>query len=364
MLGLGLCALAVLAWTLLLARAIVEFRQTPRPLPLVSTEPLPISAFIPARDEAEVIGACLTSLLAAPVQAITVIDDRSSDGTDRVLAGYSDPRLEILRGEGPGPGEFGKPAALRQAVRARPPETEWLLFLDADVILEPGGLSGLFAAARAANADLATIFPAIELSTLAEDLFMPTIAALVAARHPARAVADPSSPVAFANGQLILMRRQAYEAIGGHGAVIGEVLEDVRLAEVAKRAGLRLYLADGRALARTRMYAGLGELVQGWTKNLFLLVGGTIRSAALIASGSVFLASIGLVALLAAGWPFGVAAYLYTLGIQMLLRRLGGAKARWAILAPLSSLFCAYVIAESARRARTKGQIAWKGRMY
>lgn len=364
MLGLGLCVLAVLSWTALLARTIAEFRHTPRPRPVESSEPLPVSVFIPARDEAEVIGACLASVLAAPVQAITVIDDRSTDGTDQVLAGFSDPRLAVLQGEGPGPGVFGKPAALCQAVRTRPPQSEWLLFLDADVILEPGGLSGLFRAAQGANADLATIFPAIELSTLAEELFMPTIAALVAARHPARAVADPTSKVAFANGQLILIRRAAYEAIGGHQAVLTEVLEDVRLAEVAKRAGLRLFLADGRALARTRMYAGLGELVQGWTKNLFLLVGGTLPSAALIASGSVFLASVGLIALLVAGWPFGVAAYTYTLGIQMLLRRLGGAQARWAILAPLSSLFCAYVIAESARRVRTKGRIAWKGRQY
>lgn len=364
MLGLGLCALAVLAWTALLARTIAEFRQTPRPRQIVSAEPLPISVFIPARDEAEVIGACLAQVLAAPVQAVTVVDDRSTDGTDRVLAGFSDPRLVVLPGEGPGPGMFGKPAALCQAVRSRAPATEWLLFLDADVVLEPGGLAGLLRAAEEAGADLATIFPAIELATLAEDLFMPTIAALVAARHPARAVADPASAVAFANGQLILIRRAAYQAIGGHQAVLSEVLEDVRLAEVAKRAGLRLFLADGRALARTRMYAGLAELVQGWTKNLYLLVGGTLPKAALIGGGSVFLASVGLLALLVAGWPFGAAAYAYTLAIQMLLRRLGGAKARWAILAPVSSLFCAYVIAESARRVRTKGEISWKGRSY
>ena len=96
---------------------------------------------------------------------------------------------------------------------------------------------------------------------------------MIVAQYPPAQVADPSSRIAFANGQVILVRRALYDRIGGHRAVVHEVLEDVRLAELAKAAGGRLSVVDGRAIAATRMYDGWRELREGWTKNLFLLMG-------------------------------------------------------------------------------------------
>ncbi|MFO0728643.1 MAG: glycosyltransferase family 2 protein [Myxococcota bacterium] len=364
MLGLGVAALAVLTWAVLLGVAISNLRRTPRPEPLPAVRtPLPVTVLMPARDEAEVIADAVMRVLREPIQRLLVVDDRSTDGTDQVLAQIHDPRLRIIEGQGPAPGELGKPAALCRAMEVEPPETPWLLFLDADVLLEEGAVASLLEIAEKSGADLLTVLPALELSSPIEELMMPTIAALIAMRYSAARVADPAQPIAFANGQLILIKASTYAATGGHRAVISEVLEDVRLAERVKAAGGRLWLGDGRRLARTRMYNGLREIIEGWSKNLYLLLGATPGRAFLAAAGSVLGASLGLIALLVGGWPYGAIAYAFSLGAQMLIRRRGGAAPLYALLAPISSLFTAALIAESYRRFRSK-RVQWKGRTY
>ena len=102
---------------------------------------------------------------------------------------------------------------------------------------------------------------------------------MILAKNPPKKVADPNSKLAFANGQLLLVRRSLYEKIGGHQSVISEILEDVRLAERAKAAGGRLAVVDGKNIARTRMYSNAEELIEGWSKNLYLLMGGRLSAA-------------------------------------------------------------------------------------
>src|SRR5207253_710705 len=89
---------------------------------------------------------------------------------------------------------------------------------------------------------------------------------------------DPASPAAAASGQYVLISRTDYELIGGHAAVAGEVLEDVALARLAKQAGIRLHFASGHGIMRVRMYRTFGAMWQGWTKNLYPLMGGTPRT--------------------------------------------------------------------------------------
>jgi ABC-type hemin transport system ATPase subunit len=84
-------------------------------------------------------------------------------------------------------------------------------------------------------------------------------------------VSDPASPIAAANGQYILIRRDTYESIGGHRAVAGEILEDVALAKLAKAAGRKIRFRYGADAVRTRMYRNFAQLREGWTKNLTLL---------------------------------------------------------------------------------------------
>ena len=99
---------------------------------------------------------------------------------------------------------------------------------------------------------------------------MPVIFAELAATYPPKKVCDPRSPIAAANGQYLLIRRDAYDAIGGHAAVATALLEDVELAKRLKRAGFVLYFSTSDALS-TRMYRSFPQLWEGWTKNLALL---------------------------------------------------------------------------------------------
>ena len=110
--------------------------------------------------------------------------------------------------------------------------------------------------------------PAQEMHTWWERALIPFIFCRLSQLYSYAAVNDPNSPRAAANGQYLLIRRDAYEAIGGHAAVCGEVLEDVALAQRAKEAGLTLRFGPGEQIARVRMYATFRAMWEGWTKNL------------------------------------------------------------------------------------------------
>jgi hypothetical protein len=324
-----------------------------------------VTVYVPARDEAEIIEACVRALLAEPVSSVVVVDDASTDETPELLAALArtEPRLTVLQGQGPRPGECGKPAALAFAVAQRPPLTPWLLFVDADVVLARGAVAGLLEAAEATGAALVTVIPELELVTPLEKLAMPPIGALILARHPPARVADPGDPLAFANGQVLLVERDRYLREGGHGAVVSEVLEDVRLAERLKRGGARLLVADGQAAARTRMYARWSELVEGWTKNLHLLMGGRQLRSLSVACGVLALGLAPWLVLALSPDALGVWGYLAILAMQMLLRRSGKASPLWAVLAPLGGALTAWILLRSARRHR-RGSVVWKGRRY
>jgi chlorobactene glucosyltransferase len=367
--GLFFSLAAFAVWGLVLFVASRALARTPRVEP--ATPPGPeetplVTVYVPARNEARVIAPCVNALAqqGAIIDRIVVIDDRSNDGTRSRLEELKEqlPRIVVIEGSGPEAGECGKPAALRDGNVRSPSEREWLLFVDADVILRPGAVRGLVALAREKGADLLTVFPELELGGPAEKLVMPSIAALIAARYPADKVADSRSPIAFANGQVILIRRGMYEAAGGHGAVVNEILEDVRLAERVKAKGGQLCLADGRQIARTRMYESWSEIVRGWSKNLFLLFGSKPGPTIIWAIGSIFVASLGLLALVTAGWPLGVAAYLFVLGVQALIRKRGGAPAGWAVFAPIAAIATAWIMIVSMRLHLGGKGVSWKGR--
>lgn len=364
--GAFAAAALVLVWAALFLRAWQGIARTPRVRPRAGASDS-IQAFVPARDEAEVIEASVRALCAQDgVSQVVVVDDQSSDDTPRILTRLTGelPKLGVLHGRGPPPGACGKPAALEFATSQVELTAPWLLFLDADVVLEPGALAGLLDLQRETDADLLSVLPRLELPSLLEEVVMPAVAGVITARYRPEWVNDPAHPVAFANGQLILVRREVYAAIGGHGSVRSEVLEDVRLAERVKAAGYRLCVADGRLVARTRMYASFAEMVEGWSKNLYLLVGAKWSRAVGWALLTAFLGTAPLTALLLGGVPAGIAAYLAILGLQMMLRGRGGVRARFAVLAPVGALLAGATILRSAWLHTRRRRVAWKGRSY
>lgn len=243
-----------------------------------------VSIIVPARNEEASLERCLRSLVEQ--QGIRfeliVVDDGSTDSTPAIITNFiaidecpfagSNPFLAGVKGLQAGtvePGWTGKSNAVWEA--AQQAQGGWLLFTDADTVHEPGSLARALGEAKEHDAVLLSYSPRQELVTLGERALMPLIFAELASRFRPRAVCDPASPVAAANGQYLLIRRDIYFAVGGHKSVAGDLLEDVALARRVKQAGGKILFRFGGEQVRTRMYRSWPQLVEGWTKNLVLL---------------------------------------------------------------------------------------------
>lgn len=231
-----------------------------------------VSIIVPARNEAGNIETIVRSILATTYQPLEliVVDDRSTDDTAaRVNAMGTDGRLRLVRGGDLPEGWFGKPWACFQGYRAA--RGALLLFTDADTKHNPELLSRAVGALVAERADLLTIAPRQRCLTFWERMVMPQIWFLLALRYSPVSVNRARRPRdVIANGQFILTTRRAYEAAGTHEAVRHEVAEDLALAQTYLQRGLKLHFAFAERLMETRMYRGLSDLVEGWSKNIYL----------------------------------------------------------------------------------------------
>ncbi|MGH7475124.1 MAG: glycosyltransferase [Longimicrobiales bacterium] len=234
-----------------------------------------VTIIVPARNEVPNLGACVASLLNSRYlrRDVIIVDDRSTDGTGDVahaLAQRSAGDLEVLDGEPLPRGWVGKPWACWQGyLRAR---GELLLFTDADTRHDPALLGHAVATLLREQVDLVTVLPRQILGSFWERVIMPHVLTLIAARFSdARRVNRTKNPGdVVANGQFLLVRRSAYEAVGGHQHVRHEIVEDLRLAQEFVAARRRIFLVHGEDVLSTRMYRSFREIVGGWSKNLAL----------------------------------------------------------------------------------------------
>lgn len=257
-----------------------------------------VSVIVPARNEEACLAACLESLAAQQGIAFEtiVVDDGSTDRTREIAQSFAAVRV-ISAGEPPA-GSSGKcNAAFAGAREARAP---WLLFTDADTVHKPGSLARCVAEAEQHGAALLSLSPEQEVRGFWEQAVMPVIFAELACTYRPAEVCDPASPAAAANGQYLLIRRGAYDAVGGHRAVAYTLLEDVALARAAKRAGYPIRFRFGGEAVRTRMYRSWRQLKEGWTKNLALL----FPDAGMLAARRAleFLLAAGGIGSLLGGW--------------------------------------------------------------
>ena len=240
-----------------------------------------VSAIVPARNEEPTIAAAVESLAAQPeIREIIVINDQSTDRTAAILQQLSAryPQLHLLETKELPDGWVGKNYAI--SLGAAQAKADWLLFTDADGIHLPGSTARALADAAAHNASLISYSPEQETRTWWEKSLIPFIYARLAHKFSYAEVSDPESPAAAASGQYLLIRREDYQRIGGHAVVAGEVLEDVALARLAKQADIHLYFASGAGIMRVRMYRTFRAMWQGWTKNLYPLMGGMMAGMA------------------------------------------------------------------------------------
>ena len=226
-----------------------------------------VSVIVPARNEEASLADCLSTLAgqAGVSYEVIVVDDDSTDHTRAIAESFS---VRVIAADPLPEGWSGKCNAAWSGARIA--RGHWLLFTDADTKHSPDSIAGGLQEAKESSADLLSYSPKQQVVSLAERALMPVIFAELATTYPPKQVSDPAFPVAAANGQYLLIRRETYDAIGGHAAAATSILEDVELAKRAKQAGhsLRFRMSD---VVTTRMYRSFREMWEGWTKNLALL---------------------------------------------------------------------------------------------
>ena len=326
-----------------------------------------ITAVVPVRNEELSVEACIRSLAAQPeIAEIRVVNDGSTDATAEILARLAGeiPRLRVIDAPPLPPGWVGKNHAAW--LGAQNATTDWLLFTDADVRHLPGSARRALVVAHGSSAALLSFSPGQLMLTWWEKAVIPFVFTRLAAQFSYNRVNDARTPDAAANGQYLLLRRETYEAIGGHRAVFGEVLEDVALARIAKAAGHTLHLAPGAEIAETRMYSSFPALWEGWTKNLYPLAGGTPWSAALELLRALPVAALAMFAL--AVW-IPPAAFIGAILIMLALLRyaLDLRQNRFPASCiqywlPGLLLYAGALIVSAGRYSA--GSVDWKGRTY
>lgn len=339
-----------------------------------------VSIIVPARNEALNISACVASLMNSlyPHREIIVVDDGSVDGTGdivRILAEHADGGIRVIEGEPLPRGWLGKSWACWQGYRVA--KGELLLFTDADTRHDDVMLGHAVGCLQSRDVDLVSAMPRQLMGSFWERLVQPFIFTMLLMRfHDLNRLNRSRRPEdVLANGQFILVRRPAYEAIGGHEALRGEVVEDQRLAQRFVAAGRRIFLARADDLIETRMYRSLREIAHGWSKNLAL--GARQAAPAWIRRPLpwlvvLFIAVVWilppavLILSLFTAWAAGLqawalAASLLALAFWIAMYAALRAPPHFALAFPLASAIVAALFVRSTLQGP---RIAWKGRNY
>jgi chlorobactene glucosyltransferase len=343
-----------------------------------------VRIIVPARNEARSIERCVRSIAAQdyPDFQIVVVDDRSTDETGRIARSVSAGNakfLEVRSGAPLPPGWFGKPWACAQG--AADAEEDLLLFTDADTVHAPSALSRSVAEVTD-EISAVSLLGKQELGSVGERLVQPQMFTILGLRFRGmdRPLGKGDRRNAIANGQYILVRRAAYEAIGGHRTVRGEVAEDLRLAQELTGAGHLLALRRADEALSTRMYRSLGEVVNGWTKNVAIgarqaagPLGGMALAGLVVFKLGLWVAPpVTLLFALAArfaGSPVAPGVFAWALGATLAGFAAWSAAYRRFQVSPIYGLLYpvgALIVAAIAIRSGWRGgrRVEWKGRRY
>jgi glycosyltransferase involved in cell wall biosynthesis len=296
---------------------------------------------------------------------IIVVDDGSTDRTREIAQSF--PAVRVVDPDPLPPGWSGKNNAL--AAGAKEARGRWLLFTDGDTVHRSGSLARSLAEARLQNAALLSYSPEQEVHGFWEKAVMPVIFAELASSYRPSDVSDPASSAAAANGQYILVSREAYDAVGGHAAIATSLLEDVALARAVKASGRKIFFRYGGDAVRTRMYRSFAQLKEGWTKNLSLLFRSPVRLALLRLTEFTLIVGSGAIAIttgLRGKWHSALVATILMIALYgFLLRRIRRAHFSWdaSALSLLGLPLFSYLLLRS-RASYKRGRISWKGRSY
>jgi cellulose synthase/poly-beta-1,6-N-acetylglucosamine synthase-like glycosyltransferase len=340
-----------------------------------------LTVIVPARDEEQSIGECLRSLVAQSESVfelgrdweLVVVDDHSTDKTAEIARGV--PGVTVIEAAKLEKGWTGKNNAIWTA--ARKARGRWILFTDADTIHEAGDLHRALHEAGRHKVGVLSYSPRQLVSGFWQRVLMPLVFSELALAYPPAKVSDPNQRIAAANGQFLLVEREAYRKLGGHPSVKDRVLEDVELAFVAKRRRVGLRFRYAPDALSTRMYRTTGAMLEGWTKNLALLFNNALATSMWKVLDILLL--VGLPWLAIHLWSarfsphslewLGVGWVLILLWIRTLFRFYARvAKSNFPILdcaiSPLGLPLFSALLYRSWFKHRVLKQVSWKGRTY
>ena len=344
-------------------------------------ELLELTVIVPARNEEDCLGACLNSLVQQSDQVfalgrdweLIVVDDQSTDRTAEIAR--SIPDVTVMPASKLEKGWTGKANAIWTA--ARKARGRWLLFTDADTVHEPGDLHRAIHEAARHKVGMLSYSPRQIVSGFAQRTLMPLIFCELALAYPPAKVSDPNQRIAAANGQFLLVEREAYRRLGGHKAVADRVLEDVELANLAKRRKIGLRFRYAEDAVATRMYRTTSAMIEGWTKNLALLFNNALFLAAWRVLDIALLVGLPWLAIelwnarfaahslewLGAGW---ILLLLWVRNLVRFYARVAKSNFRFmdCALSPLGLPLFAALLYRSWFKHKVLKQVSWKGRTY
>ena len=340
-----------------------------------------VSIMVPAKDEADHIESCLHSLLALdyPNFEVLVVDDRSKDETAAIVAriAQTDDRVRLIRVDELPPGWTGKTHALH--VCQQQARGEWFLFVDADTRHHPSCLSVTLQDCLDHSADMESLLPSQRCKSFWECVVQPFAATCLIILFPLSKVNNPQCRnKGFANGQFILVHRDAYAKIGGHEAVRDKFVEDIHLGRKIREQGLGLRVVVGSAVCSVRMYSSLGSVLQGWSRILYSAV--DFRPAKLyLLSAFICLLSVlpyavilgNAAAMLAGatstfvklGFAMGLVHEFLQLSLYARTYAVTRSKLRYLAFRWLAVFVMLYLLARTIRMCRTH-EVTWRGTLY
>ena len=381
MIASALALLTLAIWlTLIFARGFFwQARESDEQLAPIAPETaasLRVTAVVPARDEAQTVARCVTSLLRQDCGVafdVVIVDDQSSDGTGEAARAAADAlgasaRLTVLRGEDPPPGWTGKINAMRAGLahvdsRAGGPP-DYVLFTDADIEHAPDMLARLVGGAERGGLSLVTLMARLARHSRAERWLVPAFVYFFQMLYPFAWVNDPRRGVAAAAGGCMLVRREALARAGGLEAIRDALIDDCALGAALKKTG-PVFLGLTRRVKSLRPYPHLADIRRMVVRSAYAELDYSPLNLAGVTLGMA-LTFIAPMALAGHAEPttgmMALAAYMMmVLSYRPMLRFYGLGAWRGLFLPVVAAFYMAFTLESALAHVRGRGG-AWKGR--
>jgi hopene-associated glycosyltransferase HpnB len=333
-----------------------------------------IVAVVPARNEADVIGRAVTSLLRQDdvLLRVIVVDDASTDGTAEVVRhcatdlGASE-RVEVITGKPLPEGWSGKLWAVQQGIEvATKYAPDFLLLTDADIEHRSDSVRALVEAAEVERVDLASYMVKLHCTTFPEKLLIPPFVFFFLKLYPPKWIADPHARTAGAAGGCMLLRPTALERAGGIAGIRGEIIDDCALAEAIKQSGGRVWLSMTEAAWSIRPYTTFSEIGRMVSRTAFNQLGHSSLLLLVAVLGLVFTyIAPGAVMLVGSRLAMigGALAFALMMVAYSPMVRFYRLNPLWTLTLPVAAIFYMGATVHSAWRYWSGKGGQWKGRV-